>query len=75
MFYQELFMQFSKNKENDLKKVWLVERSPHTCLEVLGRHFLEQNILVDWEYSLLSRYYARIKYVPGHILYIQFSAL
>ena len=52
-------------------KVIIVERSALSAIGIFAKNLLETELMTEWEYSLLERFYSMIAWEAMHILYLQ----
>jgi thymidylate kinase len=57
--------------KTDKKRIWIVERSPLSCLYVFGKSLLENDLLSELDYKLLEELNDRYGWLPEHRIYIQ----
>lgn len=60
----------SPNK-SELNKVIIVERSALSAITIFAQNLLDTQMMTEWEYSLLERFYSMIAWEPMHILYVR----
>merc|ERR1712113_1142553 len=61
----------ANNISPESNKVIIVERSALSAIGIFAKNLLETELMTEWEYSLLERFYSMIAWEAMHILYLQ----